>query len=172
MTSKYQIILCDTCVIIELFRLNLWESFISIFDVAISGTIVEESMYYIDNQKQKHSIDLKIYINSKKIKEVSVSSKSIEDFYKDFDPSYQDRLDLGELELLSYLFNNKSENIKICSADGIVFKILGRKLMSEKGISLEELLINKFPKKQIRMQFTKKWKEQYLQEGLQLSDIK
>ncbi len=44
--------------------------------------------------------------------------------------------------------------------------------MSEKGISLEELLINKFPKKQIRMQFTKKWKEQYLQEGLQLSDIK
>ncbi len=121
MTSKYQIILCDTCVIIELFKLNLWESFISIFDVAISGTIVEESMYYIDNQKQKHSIDLKIYINSKKIKEVSVSSKSIEDFYKDFDPSYQDRLDLGELELLSYLFNNKSENIKICSADGIVF---------------------------------------------------
>lgn len=171
MTSKYQIILCDSCVVIELFRLNLWEQIISSFEITISSTIVDEVSFYIDNQQNKHSINLRKYINDRKIKEVSVSMSLIQNFYQKFDPSFQDRLDPGELELLAYLFNNKNNNIKICSADSIVFKILGKELMSGNSISLEEILPKTFSKKQIHTQFTKKFKEKYLQDGLQFFDM-
>ncbi len=171
MTSKYQIVLCDSCIVIELFRLNLWEQIISSFEITISSTIVDEVSFYIDNQQNKHNINLKKYIDDKKIKEVSVSITLIQNFYQKFDPSFQDRLDPGETELLAYLFDNKNNDIKICSADSIVFKILGKELMSENSISLEEMLPNNFPKKQIRKQFTKKFKEQYLQNGLQFFDV-
>ncbi len=167
MTSKYQIILCDSCVVIELFRLNLWEQIISSFEITVSSTIVNEVTFYRDNQQNKHPINLRKYIISKKINKISVPLSMMQIFYQKFDPSFQDRLDPGELELLAHLFNNKNDNLKICSADSIVFKILGKECMSEHSISLEEILPKNFPKKQIHTQFTKKFKEKYLQDGLQ-----
>ena len=56
-----------------------------------------------------------------------------------FDPSYLDKLDDGETESPTFLMNS-SEEFVICSADKIVYRILGNLKRREQGISLEEVL--------------------------------
>lgn len=173
MKSKSQLILCDACVIIELFKKGFWEHVINAFDVMVSSVIVDEVKFYFDEKNKKISIDLESYVNNGQIKEISVLASETKIFFDQANIIYKEKLDAGELELLTYLSKNKEmNNMRICSGDAVVYKMLGQSFMSEKGVSLEELLLQiNIKKSDIDYQFTKKWKEQRLQEGLQNSII-
>ena len=160
MIPKLTLVLCDTCVIIEAFRTNSWELLIKEHNIVISEIIKKETKYYKASGK-KHKIDLS---NCDDVRCISQTSSDLSAFKTDFNCFNIDKLDDGETELLSYLYNNKNtQSIQICSGDAVVFKILGRRLESNLCVSLEELL----PKnKKLLRQFTKKFKIKELQKGL------
>ena len=164
-------VLCDTCVIIEAFRTNSWKSLMERCTIVISEIIKNETKYYKDDSGNKRKIDLSTYSN------ISCISRPYSDllkFMSDFNLFNVDKLDEGEAELLSYLYSNKDKsNIRICSGDAIVFKILGRDLKlggSERCVSLEELLPEN-KKSSLRRQFKKIFKDEKIQEGLMESNI-
>ncbi|MCA6084926.1 hypothetical protein [Candidatus Endomicrobiellum agilis] len=160
MIPKLTLVLCDTCVIIKAFRTNSWKLLIKEHNIVISEIIKKETKYYkVSGKEQK--IDLSNCDNARCI---SQTSSDLSAFRVAFNYFNIDKLDDGETELLSYLYNNKdTQNIQICSEDAVVFKILGRRLESNLCVSLEELL----PKnKKLLRQFTKKFKIKELQKGL------
>jgi hypothetical protein len=122
---KLTLVLCDTCVIIEAFRTNSWELLIKEHDIVISEIIKKETKYYKVSGK-KHKIDLSNYDN---VRCISQTSSDLSAFRDDFNCFNIDKLDDGETELLSYLYNNKDiQNMQICSGDAVVFRILERHL--------------------------------------------
>jgi hypothetical protein len=57
------------------------------------------------------------------------------------------------------------ENWLICSADGIVFGVLGRTGRAGQGISLEEILSQIGLGRKLEWQYTKHYKEMFTQMG-------
>jgi hypothetical protein len=164
MTSKSTLVLCDTGVIIESFRIKIWDSLVSHYNIVLSKTIIEEALYYYDDDGAKHYIDLSIYISS--IQVIDPSYSELQQFISKFNPSYCERMDPGELSLLCHLFTQSSSELLICSGDGIVYKVLGIKRCSDKGISLEELLLKMGFSKPIKDQFKKHFRDYHSKQGL------
>lgn len=162
MPLKSTIVLCDTCVVLEAFRVRAWDALIAQFNVLVSETIIKETVWYKDPQGRRKIIDLGPYSKSGKIRSFDVSIKS---FAAKYNPVYQERLDAGELSLLCYLFLHGDDKVLICSGDAIVFKILGKDRKSSQGISLEELLTEIGHTKPILHQFRKEFKERNSREG-------
>lgn len=169
MQSKSILVLFDTCVILESFRTGSWDALISNYAVILSQTVIEESLWYYDFDGYKHSIDWKPYISENKIQIIDPSISDMEKFLSEFDSSYAERMDIGELSLLCYLFAQPTEEIYICSSDEIVFKILGKHRRSEQGISLEELLKKIGFNKPINDHFKKDFRERCSKKGFENS---
>lgn len=56
--KKFSLLLLDTGIVIELFRLNLWDDFIASCDIHLGRTVVGESKYWEDDLGQKHPIEM------------------------------------------------------------------------------------------------------------------
>lgn len=128
--------------------------------------MVDESIYYWNDRDEKVPIDLKPYEVGGQIVVIEVELTKAADFRKLFDPSYFERLDPGELESLTYLLNGAAEGTRICSADGIVYRVLGRLKKSGLGVSLEELLSAIGVNRKLDGKFSRKTKERWAQQGL------
>ena len=75
-----------------------------------------------------------------------------------------EKLDDGETESLAQLINSKEQYL-ICSADKIVFRILGNLNRSEQGISLEEILQRVGLGVALPRPFTKSYQKEYTGKG-------
>jgi hypothetical protein len=157
-SCKSKLILCDTCVIIEAFRLGIWDALINSYTIIVSQTVVEETMWYLSDSGNRIPIDLNSYASNGKIQVIDPESRDLESFLSrhKFNEYYSQRMDPGELSLLCFL--DKTQDDIICSGDEIVFRVLGKLCCSDKGISLEELLKNIGLTKKISIQFTKKFR--------------
>lgn len=165
MPSKSTLILCDTCVIIEAFRTGAWPALVSGYDVVVSQTIIEETLWYPDNNGRRRPIDLTPDIAGGKIKVIDPPASELAKFVSEFDASYAERMDPGELSLLCFLFSQSVQEMLICSGDEIVFKVLGRHRRSAQGISLEELLQKIGFNKPLNSQFKKGFRENCSNKG-------
>jgi hypothetical protein len=92
----------------------------------------------------------------------------IRTFRDRFDPTYLERLDPGETESLAYLLKANAE-IRICSADKIVYRVLGNLDRSEQGLSLEEVLRTVGLARPLPQQFTKTFRERWTAKGVEES---
>ena len=163
-TQKFQLLLVDTNIVIELHKLGLWDSFIQSCSVTITKGVQEEAQFWEDDSGGKQYFDIEEDIKNSKLICEEVSPSQISGFCQQFDPSYLDRLDLGESELLTILCTSSKE-WRVTSADGIVFKILGRTGRADQGISLEEILDQIGLGRKLERQYTKKFREQFTQKG-------
>jgi hypothetical protein len=91
---------------------------------------------------------------------------AVESFRCGFDASYLEKLDDGEAESLAHLFKGGEERT-ICSADAIVFRVLGNMDRSEQGLSLEEVLQRSGLARQVAWPYTKKFREQWTRRGVE-----
>lgn len=164
--SKFPLVILDTGIVIECFRNGSWKALISSYQLIVSRTVVDESIYYWNDRDEKVPIDLKPFEVSGQIVVIEVEVAKAADFRRRFDPSYFERLDPGELESLTYLLDGAVSGIRICSADGIVYRVLGRLKKSELGISLEELLNAIGVKRKLDEKYTRRIKERWAQQGL------
>lgn len=139
MMKKFKLLLLDANVVIQAFKLGLWAKLIERCDVWLAATVVQEAAFFTTEDGTSHTIDLSQDLAENRVSKFELTPSELSEFRSSFDPSYFEKLDDGETESLAHLINS-TERFLICSADKIVYRILGNLNRSEQGISLEEIL--------------------------------
>lgn len=163
--SKSQLVILDAGVVIEAFRTNSWAALIKRYAVVVSRTVMTESMFFFDPVGARVPIYVQPYEASGEITVVDVPASDLAAFLAGFDPGYAERLHAGELESLCFLMKQPGAEAKICSADSIVFKVLGKLRLSAQGISLEELLMAAGCPKTMHEKYGKAFRERWTSAG-------
>ncbi len=165
--KKFRLLLLDANVVFELFRHGIWDRLLEACDVHLAKTVVTtEAHFYQDDQGLRHDFDLGEYARSGKISVFDVGQPELTAFRAQFDPTYFERLDPGETESLVYLLNSKDACL-ICSADTIVYRVLGNLNRGEQGISLEEVLQKIGLARELTWPFTRAFREKYTKKGFE-----
>jgi len=163
--KRFRLLLLDAGIVIELLRQGIWDRLVEACDVHLSRTVAEtEAHFYEDADGEKQHFDLAPDVESGRITVFDVLPSELARFRSCFDPSYFERLDTGEAESLAYLLNAE-EPCLICSADSIVFKVLGNLDKAGQGVSLEEVLQQTGLTRQLEWPFTKAFRERWTRAG-------
>ena len=164
MTKRLSFLLLDANIIIELWRLNLWNKLVELCDIHVGRTVLREADFFLDSIGNRVAIDLQPDIEGHRIEVFQVELSELHDFRSRYDASYLARLDPGETEALVKLLDVPSE-WRLCSADGIVFKVLANIQRGEQGISLEEVLGQVGLSRRLRRQYTKEFRTGQTKQG-------
>jgi len=164
--KKLDFLLLDANVVIELFRLGLWEKITDICDIHLAETVIDESEYYIDEHNEKAPISRNEIEAHGKVTIYGLESSSLGSFRSMFDITVLEDVDPGEAESLAILWDAEEEFL-ICSADAIVFRILGLAGKGHQGISLEEILQQTGFRKRLEYQFIKAFRDKWTQKGFE-----
>jgi hypothetical protein len=150
-------LLLDANIIIELWRLGLWSKLVELCDIHVGKTVVGEADFFLDVSGNRIAIDLSADIANQRIEVFQVEFHELDKFRRQYDPSYLAKLDPGETEALVKLLSLPSD-WRLCSADGIVFKVLANVRRGDQGISLEEILGQVGMSRRLSKQYTKEFR--------------
>jgi len=165
--KKFRLLLLDANVVIEMFCVGIWDQIVERCDIWLSKIIVEdEAHFFIDENETRHDFDLNSYLEAGKINQFEVSTADLTAFLDRFSPVNLEKLDPGEAESLAYLLNQPDEFL-ICSADKIIFRVLGNMQIGERGVSLEEILQQNGLGRSLPHYFTKDYRERWTRVGFQ-----
>ena len=164
--KKFRLLLLDANVVIEISRQGLWDQMVARCDIHIAQTVLDESQFYDDEEGDRHDIDLSSYVSAKTVTVVDMTPSQLEGFRAQFDPVYFEKLDPGETESLAYLLQQSGE-CRICSADKIVYRVLGCLGRAEQGVSLDELLGQIGLGRKLGREFTKDYRQEWTRRGSQ-----
>lgn len=128
--------------------------------------LLRKLIFFLDANGDCQPIDLSVYINAGLITVFDLASSDLTEFRSKFNPVYFEKLDPGETESLAYLLK-QSDDCRICSADKIVFRVLGNIYRAEQGVSLEEILKQIGLGRTLAREFSKDYREQWTQKGFQ-----
>jgi hypothetical protein len=163
---KFQFLLLDAGVIIYAYKIGIWDLLVEKCTITVSMTIVEEVRYWEDGHGTQHPIDLRAMIENGQIKLVEVPLAIAEAFRNKFDPTYFDRMDPGETELLVYLVQSNDRWL-ITTGDQFCYKALAQLGHAESGISLEEILRAVGLSRNVERQYTEEFRKKCTREGQQ-----
>lgn len=122
--KKFNLLLLDANVVIEISRHELWDEIVARYNIHLAQTVLDESQFYEDDQGDKHYVDLASFVSAKRITLFNLTTSQLDGLRAQFDPVYFEKLDPGETESLAYLLE-QSDECRICSADKIVYRVLG-----------------------------------------------
>ncbi len=159
-------LLLDANIVIELHRLQLWDTFVRRCEVLLPSTVVELEAKFFHGRDSDEQIDLTPHVEQDLVKQVQADAAEVQAFLKRFTPDYLGAMDPGESELLTYL-TLSDDPCLACSSDAIVFRILGRLNLGEQGRSLEELLRTLGLSQSLTWQFSEKFRIQWTKRGEQ-----
>jgi hypothetical protein len=162
--KRWSFLLLDANVIIALFKQGIWDRVVAECDLHISETVLGEAHFFEDDAG-RHDFDLGPYIADGRIKKFSVPAADVKSFVDTFGRDYIEKLDAGEAESLAYL-ERASEEHSICSADAIVFRVLGNLDRAQQGASLQEVLDKLGLGRRLPQQFTKIMRERWTNQGV------
>lgn len=138
--KKFRLLLLDANVVIVLCKLGQWDLVLEKCEVLLARTVFEmEAVFYEDKEGEKVYLDLEKDCKEGKLQVVDVATGQVASFLALFKPLYLGDLDPGEAESLAYLVNATEQHF-LCSADKIVFRVLGALNREDQGLSLEILL--------------------------------
>jgi len=168
--KKLKLLLFDANVVIELFRQGIWDKVVERCEIRLSRTVAEEEVKYWEEETgRQHRIDLGTYIEAGNVKIFDVSFSEIQSYRERFGSMYFEKLDPGETESLVYLEKHQ-DLAKICSADKIVYRILGNYRLSDNGISLEEILdyigLSRSLSHEFGKEYRLRWSRKGFEEGM------
>lgn len=161
---KLKSLLLDANIIIELHRLRLWDEVTAKWCVLLAETVVGEAQFYSDDKGVPYDIDLQPYIDEGKVDVFELTPSEVQGFLGKFGPIYLEQLDPGEAETLAYLLGGQDRG-QLCSADKIVYRVLGNASRSADGISLEEVLQQVGLGRSLDRPFTKAYREEWTKKG-------
>ena len=165
--KKFRLLLLDANIVIELFRLGIWDRLVDLCEIHLARTVVDtEAHFFLDDDGDRHDFDLDAYARGGKIHVFDVAPSDLAAFLDSFDPVYFEKLDPGETESLAFLLN-ATLDCRLCSADKIVFRVLGSLHRGEQGISLEEILHQVGLSRALRREFSRAYREQWTDKGFQ-----
>ena len=161
---KFRLLLLDANIVIEISRLGLWDRLTEQGEIYLAQTVVEEALFYLDDDGNRQDIDLNPLIDRQRVTVFALTTSDLIAIRSQFDAEYFEKLDPGETESLAYLLGH-SPDARICSADKIVFRVLGNLQRSEQGISLEELLRQTGLGRPLSREFTKAYRLEWAKKG-------
>jgi len=162
--KKFSLLLLDANVVIEISRHDLWNKVTDRCQVHLASTVCDEAQFFDDENGERQYIDLGSFIDNRTITQFSLTPSQLDGFRAKFSPVYFDKLDPGETESLTYLLG-QSQECQICSADKIVYRILGCMNRSEQGVSLEEVLEQIGLGRKLDREFTRAYREEWTRKG-------
>jgi hypothetical protein len=163
--KRWSFLVLDANVIIALFEQGIWDRVVANCDLHIAETVVGEAHFYEDDAGARHDFDLSAYVADGRVKQFSVPAADVQAFVATFGADYMEKLDAGEAESLAYLEGASDEHL-ICSADRIVYRVLGNLDRGHQGVSLQEVLDNLGLSRKLPKQFTKAMREDWTQQGV------
>lgn len=167
MMTRPRLLLLDANIVIHLLELGIWETVIERCEIHLARTVVElEARFYEDEDGNRHDFDLPSYAQANRIHVFDVGVSELGAFRAQFDPVYFEKLDPGETESLAYLLT-APEECRLCSADKIVYRVLGNLHRGEQGIALEEVLQQVGLGRTLPRQFTRAFREEWTNKGFQ-----
>ena len=123
--KKFRLLLLDANVVIVLCKLGLWDRVLEKCEILLARTVFEsEAVFYEDEEEQKVYLNLEEDYKQGKLQVVDVPIVQVAAFLALFKPLYLGELDPGEAESLAYLVNATEPHF-LCSADKIVYRVLG-----------------------------------------------
>jgi hypothetical protein len=161
--TRPRLILLDTNVVLRLFELEIWESVTKRFRIVLTETVVEESQFFM-RDGERIDIDWAAIRAAGSVEVRQVSLKQLEQFRAQFDATYLERFDPGETEAMTLLKSERDSSI--CSADAIVWRVLGNTGDGERGVSLEELLQQAGLSKPLPEQFSRAFRDKWTRKGV------
>ncbi len=168
MTEKPRWFLLDANIVIEAFRLELWERLVERCRIHLPRTVVEESEFFEDQAGERHPIDLAPWISAGAIVVVEAPLPELIRLKDQLGPSYLERLDPGEAEALAFLLSQPyPEYGQVCSADAIVFRILGSLKRGDQGVSFEEMLTGAGLSRRLDRHYSKRFRIQWTRRGFE-----
>jgi hypothetical protein len=170
--KRFPFLLLDAGPIIKLFELNLWDKFIACCEITVSRIIAEDQVRYTEDGISH--IDLRPYKDKSLINVLDIDLATIKEFADRLDSLYKAEIHDGEKETLAFL-SRSPEKWLVCSADHVVYKVLGLIGKGDQGISLEEILTkiglqprinwNNITSKDRDWKYSKKFREKYTLAG-------
>ena len=164
--KKFKLLLLDANIVIHLFRIGIWDRVVEQCDVHLARTVLNEAHFFLDDQGQRCDFDLSPYAQAGSISVFDLEPSDLSAFRNQFDAIYIEQLDDGETESLAYLLNSP-QDFRICSADAIVFRVLGALHRRDQGISLEEVLQQIGSGRPLSRQFTKAFRDEWTRKGFE-----
>jgi hypothetical protein len=164
--KKFKLLLLDTNIVIKAFELGRWQKLAERCEIWLASTIVQEAEFFTTDDGITHPIDLSADLAEKRVSGFEVPPSELSKFRASFDPSYLEKLDDGEAQSLAFLIDSQ-EQFLICSADKIVYRILGNLKRSEQGISLEEVLQRVGLGINLPWQFSKSFRQEWTRRGFE-----
>lgn len=161
---RFRLVLLDANVVIQLFELGAWQQVAERCEILLSRTVIDEAHFY-ERDGERFDIDWDELTKDSSIQIRSVSPNDVQAYCKRFDKDYYDKMDPGEAESLVLL--EREAEARICSADKIVWRVLGNINQPERGISLEEILQQIGLTKPLPDRFSKRFREQWCRQGSQ-----
>ena len=167
MAKKFPLLLLDADVVIELFRLGIWDSVIERCGVHLAHAVAEtEAHFFHDEHGERQDFDLAPYKENGGVTVFDVTITDLQRVTTQFGPTYVEKLDPGETQSLVYLLNS-ADTCQICSADRIVYRVLGNLNLGEQGVSLCEVLDKVGLGRPLEPHFGKKYRQKWTTVGSQ-----
>lgn len=157
-----RLVLLDTNVVLQLFELGIWQAVTQKYQIVLAQSVVDEAQFYYQGD-QRHEIEWGELISSRAVEVRTATASDVQQFCNRFDPNYLQKLDPGEAESLKILEIEKQASI--CSADKIVWRVLGNTGEADRGVSLEELLQQIGLTKSLTDRFSKRFREKWTKGG-------
>ena len=161
--KRFQFLLLDAGPIIKLFELGIWDKFIEKCNVTVSRTVADEARY-ASQEFEDVCIDLEPYEQQGLIRFIDLDSSAVKVFQDKFSSRYKVDIHAGEKETLAYLCQS-SEAWLLCTADKAGYRVLGLLGRAEQGVSLEEVLRKIGLLRNLKWEYTKKFREKYTRVG-------
>jgi hypothetical protein len=162
--KRWSFLVLDANVVIALFRQGLWDRVVADCDLYLSETVLAEA-HFFEDEAGRHDFDLGPYVANRAVTKFSVPASKVKAFVDTFGRDYIEKLDAGEAESLAYLEDVSEEHL-ICSADAIVFRVLGNLDRGQQGVSLQEVLEKVGLARRLPQQFTKAIRERWTSQGV------
>ncbi len=160
--TRLRLVLLDANVVIRIFELGIWEQITQRCEVLLAQAVIDETQFF-DTDSGRQYIEWEPWISSGSIRVASLPPQDTRQYCGRFSGEYYEKLDPGEAESLALL--DRDERAQICSADKIVWRVLGNLNASDRGISLEEILDSIGLGRALPERFTKGFREKWCKIG-------
>ena len=165
--SRLRLAILDANIVIYLHQLGIWPQVADRCEIILARTVAEHEVLFYEVDDQRHEIDLSKDIAESRVQVVDVLASEVVKFRSRFDPLYLEGLHAGETESLVYLALNAQTDANVCSADKVVFRVLPHLGLTDRGISLEELLAKVGLGRSLPYVYSRAFREHWTRRGQQ-----
>ena len=162
--TRSRLILLDANVVIALFEFGIWERVAARCGIVLARTVMDEARFFDVDGVREH-IDWARWESGGLVDVRVAAAADVAAFCRRFDPTYYEKLDPGEAE--SLVIMERESEASICSADRIVWRVLGNTSQIDRGISLEEVLRQSGLARTLPERFSRRFRERWCRIGFE-----